>query len=87
VLDDGTNTTLYGLDRIAEQQGGANEFYLGDALPEGHRDDVGSARQVVNEWGEVTLARGYDPFGETIYSSGTAQTDYGFTGEFTDPSG
>jgi len=75
VLDDGTNNYLYGLGRIAEQQGGANEFYLGDAL--------GSARQVVDDGGSVALARVYSPYGETAYSAGTAQTDYGFTNEYT----
>lgn len=79
VLADGTNTYLYGLSRIAERQGTANEYYLGDAL--------GSVRQLTNGSGNVTLARNYEPFGKTAQTIGTAQTDYGFTGEFTDSSG
>ena len=79
VLADGTNTYLYGLGRIAERQGTASEYYLGDAL--------GSVRQLTNNSGTVTLARSYDPFGKTAQTIGTAQTDYGFTGEFTDASG
>jgi RHS repeat-associated protein len=70
---------LYGLGRIAERQGAASEYYLGDAL--------GSVRQLTNDGGTVTLARNYEPFGRTSQSIGTAQTDYGFTGEFTDASG
>jgi RHS repeat-associated protein len=79
VLANGTNTYLYGLGRIAERQGTANEYYLGDAL--------NSVRQVANDGGTVPLARNYDPFGKTAQTIGTAQTDYGFTGEFTDASG
>jgi len=35
----------------------------------------------------VALARAYSPYGESAYNTGTAHTDYGFTGEYTDPSG
>ena len=79
VLSDGTNTYLYGLGRIAENQGGVNEYYLGDAL--------GSVRQLVRDGGEITLARTYEPYGDLAQATGTAQTDYDFTGEFTDSSG
>jgi len=48
---------------------------------------VGSVRQVVDDGGSVALARVYSPYGESAYNTGIAQTDYGFTGEFTDPSG
>jgi RHS repeat-associated protein len=79
VLNDGTNTYLYGLDRVAEQQGGVNEYYLGDVL--------GSIRQIANNSGAITLARSYDPYGNTRQTIGDAQTNFGFTGEFIDPSG
>jgi RHS repeat-associated protein len=79
VLNDGTNTYLYGLDRVAEQQGGVNEYYLGDVL--------GSIRQIANNSGAITLARSYDPYGNTRQTIGDAQTNFGFTSEFTDPSG
>jgi RHS repeat-associated protein len=32
--------------------------------------------------GEVVLARAYDPYGVTAYTSGAAQSTYGFTGEY-----
>ena len=79
VLSDGTNTYLYGLGRIAEYQGSVSEYYLGDAL--------GSVRQLVNDENEITLARVYEPYGNLAQANGTAQTNYGFTGEFTDASG
>jgi RHS repeat-associated protein len=79
VLADGTNTYLYGLGRIVERQGTANEYYLGDAL--------NSVRQIANDSGTITLARNYDPFGKIAQTVGTAQTDFGFTGELTDASG
>jgi RHS repeat-associated protein len=31
--------------------------------------------------GEITFARGYDPYGVVTYTSGTSQTEFGFTGE------
>jgi hypothetical protein len=73
------SANTYGLGCLAERQGAASEYYLGDAL--------GSVRQLTNDGGTVTLARNYEPFGRTSQSIGTAQTDYGFTGEFTDASG
>jgi RHS repeat-associated protein len=79
VLADGTNTYLYGLGRIAERQGSANEYYLGDALD--------SVRQLTTDSGTVTLTGNYEPFGKTAQAIGTAQTAYGFTGELTDASG
>ncbi|MDP1624664.1 MAG: RHS repeat-associated core domain-containing protein [bacterium] len=79
VLADGTNTYLYGLGRIAERTGGVNEFHLGDAL--------GSVRQLTNNYGEVVLAKSYDPYGNNLQSLGTGETVYGFTGETTDANG
>jgi len=79
VLNDGTNSYLYGLSRIAENQGGAIEYSLGDAL--------GSVRQLVNGDGEVTLSKSYDPFGNNLLSIGTSETAYGYTGESTDANG
>lgn len=79
ILSDGTNTYLYGLGRIAERQGGTNEYYLGDAL--------GSVRQLTDGYGEVVLTKSYDPYGNNLQSLGSAQTNYGFTGETTDANG
>jgi len=78
VLNDGTNTYLYGLGRIA-QVNTTTEYFLGDAL--------GSVRQLTDASGEVTLANVYEPYGVLAQTAGSAQTSYGFTGESTDPSG
>jgi YD repeat-containing protein len=79
VLSDGTNSYLYGLERINQQNGTDTEYFLGDAL--------GSVRQLTNATGDVTLTRAYDTYGNPILSVGDAQSDYGYTGEFTDASG
>ena len=55
VLSDGSNTYLYGLNRIGEQQPGGFVYHLPDAL--------GSVRQLTNASRAVTLARSYEPYG------------------------
>ena len=44
-------------------------------------------RQITDEAGLVILAEAYDPYGNPTVSVGTAQTNYGFTAEQTDPTG
>jgi RHS repeat-associated protein len=78
VLADGTQIYLYGAGRIAQQDTGMT-YFLGDAL--------GSVRQLVDESGNITLARGYEPFGEVLEAGGEADSSYGFTGEWTDATG
>jgi RHS repeat-associated protein len=55
------------------------DYYLTDAL--------GSVRQLTDAQGEITLANAYEPYGTLAQSAGSAQTSYGYTGEYTDPSG
>ena len=76
VLDDGTNTYLYGVDRIAQVGGENTDYFLGDAL--------GSVRQLADENGEITLGQSYDPYGNVIASIGDDVSVYGFTGELSD---
>ena len=78
VLDDGTNTYLYGNGRIA-QAGSTTEYFIGDAL--------GSVRQLADSAGTVTLTQNYAPYGDVVSSVGTSQTSYAFTGEMGDASG
>lgn len=78
VLSDGTNTYLYGAGRIA-QVNTTTDYFLNDAL--------GSVRQLTDANGNITLANAYDPYGTLAQTTGSAQASYGFTGEFTDPSG
>jgi RHS repeat-associated protein len=81
VLNDGTNQYLYGVGRIAQVNTSTlvTDYFITDAL--------GSVRQLTNGQGEITLANAYEPYGTLAQSAGSAQTSYGFTGEFTDPSG
>jgi RHS repeat-associated protein len=83
VLADGTNTYLYGpstgsgqAGRIAQYAGTTPAYFLGDAL--------GSVRQLANASGAVTLARSYEPFGNTLSSMGSGTTNYNFAGEWRD---
>ncbi|HLO29732.1 MAG TPA: hypothetical protein VK249_11385 [Anaerolineales bacterium] len=69
-LSDGTNTYIYGLDRIAQINSGT-EYFLGDAL--------GSVRQLTNSNGAITYARAYDPYGVTTETYGASQSAYGYT--------
>jgi len=68
---------LYGHARLAQVEGADAEWFLGDAL--------GSVRQVVDDGGDVVLARDYSPFGVVRSESGTGSSGYGFTGEQYDP--
>jgi RHS repeat-associated protein len=80
VLSDGTNTYLYGNDRIAQSpitnSQSTIQYFLGDAL--------GSVRQMVDESGAVVYTASYDPYGEVLSTAGEAQTSYGYSGEETD---
>ncbi len=73
-LSDGTNTYIYGVDRIAQIQGGTTEYFLNDAL--------GSVRQMTDANAQITYARAYDPYGVVTSMSGSSQSAYGYTGEY-----
>jgi len=73
VLQDGTNTYLYGNGRIGQFTASDSAYFLGDAL--------GSVRQLVDGSGEVILVKDYEPYGEVIRSVGESTSRYGFTAE------
>ena len=79
VLSDGTNTYLYGIDRVGEEQPGGWQYHLGDAL--------GSVRQLVDASDTVTLAQSYEPYGSILNSAGVNSTFFQFTGEQLDGTG
>jgi RHS repeat-associated protein len=79
VLEEGTNTYLYGMGRIAQQNATGTEYFLTHAL--------GSVRQLVDADGELLLAESYEPYGEGLSGAGSGDTSYGFTGEMTDLTG
>jgi RHS repeat-associated protein len=76
VLADDTHTYLYGNGRIAQYVGTNPEYFLADVL--------GSVRQLTDSSGNVTLAKGYQPYGQVLESAGDVTTAYGYTGEWTD---
>ncbi len=81
-LTEGTNTYTYGLGRISQQSGSTADYFLGDAL--------GSVRQLANQYGELTYAQSYDPYGtvrDTSQLIPDTSTIYGYTGEQQDDSG
>jgi len=78
VLADGSNTYLYGAGRIG-QVNNTTEYFLGDAL--------GSVRQLTNTTGDVTLAKSYQPYGETLSSVGSGSSPFAYTGEQVDVNG
>jgi RHS repeat-associated protein len=67
---------VYGLGRIAEERGSEWEVPLGDAL--------GSVRQWTDDQGAVTYSAGYEPFGEGLWSAGSTESAWGYTGEWQD---
>ena len=69
----GKTAYLYGVTRIGEQQPGGWAYHLSDAL--------GSVRQLADDAAQVTLARGYMPYGEELWSLGEGGSAYGYTGE------
>jgi RHS repeat-associated protein len=75
VQQDTTGATryLYGVTRIGEEQPGGWAYHLTDAL--------GSVRQLADGSAQVTLARGYMPYGEPLWSVGSGSSVYGYTGE------
>jgi RHS repeat-associated protein len=76
ILQDGTNTYLYGNGRIAQVSPTQTGYFLPDVM--------GSVRQMVDPNGAIQLARSYDPYGNVLSSNGTGTSMYGFDGEQQD---
>ena len=79
VLADGTNTYLYGLGRIGEEQPSGWAYHLADAL--------GSVRQLTDADGAVTMVQSFKPYGGVLEREGEGASYYSFTGEWADGSG
>ena len=83
LLSDGTNDYLYGPnDKVIEQLNisAGTTTYL-------QQDREGSTRLITNTSGAVVATKSYDPYGNIVASTGTAASTFGYTGEYTDPSG
>jgi len=77
VLQDGTNTYVYGLDLIsATDSGGAQTYFLHDGL--------GSTTGLTDGSGNVTATYTYDAFGKSLSEPGTSANYWRFTGEQRD---
>ena len=48
-------------------------------------DALGSLRQITGAEADVLFAQSYEPYGKVYESSGTGASNYGFSGELTDP--
>ena len=79
VLSDGVYTYTYGQGRNSQQNAAGTDYFLPDGL--------GSARQLANNAGKVTLGQSFDPFGSPLVRKGFDSSSYGYTGEWTDGSG
>lgn len=78
VLQEGTNSYVYGNERIAQYDGTNPAYFLGDAL--------GSVRKLADSNGVITLAKNYQPYGEVMSNVGVGASNYAFTGEWADSS-
>ncbi|MBI9051564.1 MAG: Ig-like domain-containing protein [Anaerolineaceae bacterium] len=76
VLQDGTNSYLYGISRISQVAETQTEYFLPDIL--------GSVRQMVDQDGTLQLAQDFEPYGNIISSKGNGETIFGYTGESQD---
>jgi RHS repeat-associated protein len=82
VLSDGVNDYVYGpgdtpVEQVDQTTGATS--YL-------HTDRIGSVRLVTDPTGAVVATASYTPYGLPI-ASATAATPFGFSGEYTDPTG
>jgi RHS repeat-associated protein len=79
-LDDGDHTYLYGpsLTPVAQVDGSGTVQYL-------HGDLLGSVRTITDNAGAVVGASTFDAFGSRIAHTGTSDSLFGFTGNWTDP--
>jgi RHS repeat-associated protein len=77
VLQDGTNTYVYGLNLIAAIDGSNNETYY-------MYDGLGSTTELTDAVGDVTDTYEYDVFGAVRASTGSSSNPFQFTGQQTD---
>jgi RHS repeat-associated protein len=77
ILQDGTNTYVWGLGLISITDGSGNQTYL-------LRDGLGSTTELADGAGNLTGTYRYDVFGAPRSQTG-ATTEFSFTGEQTDP--
>ncbi len=74
-----SNPFALGHDIIGQQRGTTWHYFGTDGL--------GSNRFMMNSAGALTYSALYDPYGQVLSAVGTGNTNLGFTGEHTDPTG
>ena len=74
VLQDGTNTYVYGLDLIAAIDSSGVETYFA-------YDGLGSTADLTDDTAAVTDTYSYDVFGAVRSQTGSSDNDWLFTGE------
>jgi RHS repeat-associated protein len=79
LLQDGTNTYVYGIGLISTTDGSGNQTYP-------QHDGLGSTVALANGSGAITGTYSYDVFGAVRSHTG-GSTEFGFTGEQNDPNG
>ena len=77
VLQDGTNSLVYGLDLISSTDGAGNRTYFS-------YDGLGSTSDLTDAAGTVTDTYSYDVFGAVRARTGTNASPWKFTGEQED---
>lgn len=80
LLTDGHTNYIYGPDSLPVEQIAADgtTTYL-------HHDQIGSTRLITDSSGDTAAAMTYSPFGQLAGTTGTAATDLGYAGQYTDP--
>jgi RHS repeat-associated protein len=74
VLQDGTNTYVYGLDLISATDGGGGQTFFAT-------DGLGSTTDLTDGSGDVTDTYSYDVFGALRANTGSTPNNWLFTGE------
>ena len=74
-----TTTYVYGRNMVSSTVGATTTYYL--------RDGLGNTVALCNSSGIVTATYAYDAFGAVRIKTGSASTEFTFTGEQNDPNG
>jgi len=74
-----TTNYIYGLDLVGQKSGSTARYFEYDGL--------GSVRQLTDSTGAIQLTQTFDPYGNGYAKSGTATSNFGYTGEQTDSNG
>jgi RHS repeat-associated protein len=83
LLTDGTDDYVYGPNHKDFEQ----DNIADDTTAFLHQDRAGSTRLITDNAGAVVGTTSYDPYGTLARRTGTAASQFGYDGEYTDPTG